>query len=96
MATEKKATAEEKSAQVKLDEQVFTEQSKEIKTDLHVQEEKRTKPENTKAVDLAVKIKNVTLKLPEDLHRKLKAKCALDGMSTGSVLRKLIDDYIKA
>lgn len=94
MATEKKPATEEKPVQVKLDEQVSTEHAKEIKNDLHVQEEKRAEPKNSKATDVAVKIKNVTVKLPEDLHRKLKAKCALDGMSTGSVLRKLINDYI--
>lgn len=95
MATEKKAAAEEKSVQVKLDEQVLNDQAKEVKPDLHVQEENGREPENIEAADVAIKIKNVTLKLPEDIHRKLKAKCALDGMSTGSVLRRLIDDYIK-
>ena len=42
-----------------------------------------------------VKIKNISIKLPEDIHRKLKAKCAMDGESTGNVLKRLIDEYIK-
>ena len=42
-----------------------------------------------------VKLKHLSIKLPENIHRKLKAKSALDGESTGNVLKRLINDYIE-
>ena len=43
---------------------------------------------------IPVKLKHLSIKLPEDIHRKLKAKSAMDGQSTGNVLKRLINDYI--
>ncbi len=109
MATEKKIAVEEKPVQVKIEahvapvkdqevkieKQVQEEKDPEIKTELPVQEEKELKSGDVKVADAAVKIKNISIKLPEDIHRKLKSKCAMDGESTGSVLKRLIDNYIK-
>jgi hypothetical protein len=53
------------------------------------------KTKEVKVADVVVQIKNISLKLPENIHRKLKAKCAMEGESTGNVLKRLIDDYIK-
>lgn len=41
-----------------------------------------------------VKLKHLSIKLPEDIHRKLKAKSAMDGESTGNILKRLINNYI--
>ncbi len=60
--------------------------------------EKKTvdeKKEDVKVADAVVKIKNISIKIPEDIHRKLKAKCAMEGQSAGNVLKRLIGDYIK-
>lgn len=56
-------------------------------------EEKKGSPETT---DTQVKLKSINIKLPEDVHRQLKSKAALDGESTSKVVRKLIDEYVKA
>jgi len=109
MATEKKNAVEEKPVQVKvephvqpvkdqevkIEKQVKPENDQEIKTELPVQEEKELKSEDVKVTDVTLKIKNISIKLPEDIHRKLKSKCAMDGESTGNVLKRLIDDYIR-
>ena len=109
MATEKKNAIVEKPGEKKVDVQVQPEKEQEVKIAVQVQpvkehevkiekkvhEEKDGKTEDVKVVDAMVKIKNISIKLPEDIHRKLKAKCAMDGESTGNVLKRLIDDYIK-
>lgn len=109
MATEKKNAVEEKPVklkvepniqlekdqEVKIEVQVQPENDQEIKTESPVQEEKEPKSEDIKVTDKMVKIKNISIKLPEDIHRKLKSKCAMDGESTGNVMKRLIDDYIK-
>ena len=41
-----------------------------------------------------VKLKHLSLKLDETTHRRLKAKSAMDGESTGNILKRLINDYI--
>lgn len=56
-------------------------------------EEKKGSPETT---DTQVKLKSINIKLPEDVHRQLKSKAALEGESTAKVLRRLIDEYVKA
>ena len=56
-------------------------------------EEKKGTPEST---DTQIKLKSINIKLPEEVHRKLKSKAALEGESTAKVVRRLIDDYIKA
>ena len=43
---------------------------------------------------IPVKLKHLSIKLPEDIHRKLKAKSAMEGQSTGNILKRLINDYI--
>lgn len=109
MATEKKVVVEEKfvklkvepniqlerDQEVKIEGQVQPENEQEIKTELPVQEDTGLKSEDVKVADTIVKIKNISIKLPEDIHRKLKSKCAMDGESTGSVMKRLIDEYIK-
>lgn len=56
-------------------------------------EEKKGSPETT---DTQVKLKSINIKLPEDVHRQLKSKAALEGESTAKVVRRLIDEYVKA
>ncbi len=63
--------------------------------DTKVDIQKDEKKEDVKVAETAVKIKNISIKLPEDIHRKLKAKCAMEGESAGNVMKRLIDDYIK-
>lgn len=95
MATEKKIAVEEKPVQVKIEPHVQPVKDQEVKIEKQVQEEKDGKTEDAKEPVVEGKIKNISIKLPEDIHRKLKSKCAMDGMSTGSVMKRLIDDYIK-
>lgn len=59
-----------------------------------VEEKKNEKVEDVKVTDAVMKIKNISIKIPEDVHRKLKAKCAMEGQSAGNVLKRLIDEYI--
>ncbi|MDD2463144.1 MAG: plasmid partition protein ParG [Desulfobulbus sp.] len=56
-------------------------------------EEKKGTPETP---DTQVKLKSINIKLPEEVHRKLKSKAALDGESTSKVVTRLIDEYVKA
>lgn len=56
-------------------------------------EEKKGSPETTHT---QVKLKSINIKLPEDVHRHLKSKAALEGESTAKVVRRLIDEYVKA
>ena len=56
-------------------------------------EEKKGTPET---VDTEIKLKSINIKLPEDVHRQLKSKCALEGESTSKVVTRLIDEYVKA
>jgi len=56
------------------------------------------KEEKVECLDQAgttIKLKSINIKIPEDLHRKLKSKSALEGESTGSIMKRLIADYIK-
>ncbi|EKD39359.1 MAG: hypothetical protein ACD_75C00434G0009 [uncultured bacterium] len=98
MATEKKNAIEEKPEVKKIDVQDQLENAVKIQVVEEVvptQGGKDITAEDVKVVDTVVKIKNLSIKLPEEIHRKLKAKCAMDGMSTGNVIKRLIDDYIK-
>ena len=95
MVAEKKNVNEEKTALIKVEPHVQPVKDQEVKIGEQVQEEKDLKPEDAKEPVVEGKIKNISIKLPEDIHRKLKSKCAMDGMSTGSVLKRLIDEYIK-
>jgi len=40
-------------------------------------------------------VKQLALRLPEDLHRNLKLKCVKEGRPMGEVLVKLIQEYLK-
>lgn len=55
-------------------------------------EEKKGSPENT---DTQVKLKSINIKLPEGVHRQLKARAALEGVSASKLLSSLIDGYLK-
>lgn len=98
MAADKKNAIEEKPADKKIEVQdqlenaVNDQVAEEV---VPVQVGKDIKVEDVKVADTAEKIKNLSIKLPEVIHRKLKAKCAMDGQSTGNVLKRLIDDYIR-
>ncbi len=48
--------------------------------------EEKVKPE--------VKLKHLTIKLPEDTHRKLKAKAALEGENVKNLMQKLVLEYV--
>jgi hypothetical protein len=39
-------------------------------------------------------VKQLALRLPEDLHKSLKLKCVKEGKPMGDVLIKLIKDYL--
>lgn len=98
MATDKKIAIEEKPAVKKSD--VQEQPEKDVKVQaveevVPVPEEKKPSEAEVKLPDTVVKIKNLSIKLPEEIHRKLKAKCAMDGQSTGNVMKRLIDDYIR-
>lgn len=98
MAADKKNSIEEKPAVKKTDVQDQLENAVKIpvvEEDVPVQEEKNIIAEDVELADTLIKIKNLSIKLPEEIHRKLKAKCAMDGQSTGNVLKQLIDDYIR-
>ncbi len=98
MAADKKNAIEEKPAVKKIDVQDQPENAVKVQVteeDVPVQEEKEPRDAEVKIPDTAVKIKNLSIKLPEEIHRKLKAKCAMDGQSTGNVIKRLIDDYIR-
>ena len=41
------------------------------------------------------KPKQFTVRLPDDLHRKMKAKCALEGKPIGDVVTELIKRYVE-
>lgn len=56
-------------------------------------EEKKGSPE---ANNTPGKLKSINIKLPEDVHRQLKSKSALEGESTAKVVSRLIDEYLKA
>lgn len=56
-------------------------------------EEKKGSPETT---DTQIKLKSINIKLPEEVHRKLKSKCALEGESAAKVVTRLIEEYVKA
>ncbi|SDU42109.1 hypothetical protein [Desulfobacula phenolica] len=41
-----------------------------------------------------VKLKHLTIKIEESLHRKVKARAALDGVNIKSLMQKLVLDYV--
>lgn len=98
MATEKKNAIEEKPVDKKIEVQDQLENAVKVQVVeevVPVQDGKDITAEDVKVADTVVKIKNLSIKLPEEIHRKLKAKCAMDGQSTGNVIKRLIDDYLK-
>jgi metal-responsive CopG/Arc/MetJ family transcriptional regulator len=40
-------------------------------------------------------MKRYTLDLTEELHKKLKVHCAIEGLEMSEVIRKLIADYLE-
>ncbi len=58
-----------------------------------IREEKKGSPET---INTPGKLKSINIKLPEDVHRQLKSKSALEGESTAKVVSRLIDEYLKA
>jgi hypothetical protein len=40
-------------------------------------------------------MKMLTVRIPEELHKAFKVKCALEGVDMGSVITKLIEGYVK-
>jgi predicted HicB family RNase H-like nuclease len=41
------------------------------------------------------KLKQITVRLPDELHRKMKAKCALEGKAIGEVFIELVRKYVE-
>lgn len=39
-------------------------------------------------------VKQLNIRLPEHLHRKLKAKCAMDGLPIAGAVEKLVRTYL--
>ena len=63
-----------------------------------VTEKKSIKPETIKSTETTTtteKTKHLTLKIPENLHRRLKAKIAMEGGNAKSVLNRLITEYVE-
>jgi len=60
-----------------------------------INKEERVEDIKPAEVTVAGKLKSINVKLPEDVHRKLKAKVALEGENSGNVLKRLIDEYLK-
>lgn len=52
--------------------------------------------ENMEAQDKQTKDKQVTLRLPEDLHRKLKVKVAQEGTTITEILLRLVKKYVES
>jgi hypothetical protein len=40
-------------------------------------------------------MKMLTVRIPEELHKAFKVKCAIEGLDMGSVITKLIEGYVK-
>jgi hypothetical protein len=40
-------------------------------------------------------MKMLTVRIPEELHKALKVKCAVEGVDMASVITKLIEGYVK-
>jgi len=40
-------------------------------------------------------LKQLTVRIPLDLHRRLKAEAALSGTSIGDIIIQLVDSYLK-
>lgn len=58
---------------------------------------KKAASQNTEKILAALhddKLKKLTIRIPGDLHRKLKAKTALDGISINEYLQSLIKDSL--
>ena len=64
-----------------------TEKPKEV-----TKEEKKGSAETT---GTQVRLKSVNIKLPEAVHRQLKARSALEGVSASKLLTSLIEGYLK-
>jgi hypothetical protein len=91
MATEKKNVVEEKQVQEKVGIQGQFEKNK---VEVLEQEKDVLKTEADNATESKEKVKNISVKLSENIHRKLKAKCAMEGEGTGDMLKRLISNYI--
>ena len=57
-------------------------------------EESTTTGKTEEKVKTEVKLKHLTIKIEEGLHRRLKAKAALDGVNVKSLMQKLVLDYV--
>ena len=40
-------------------------------------------------------MKMLTIRIPEELHKAFKLKCVSEGVDMGSVITKLIEEYVK-
>ena len=40
-------------------------------------------------------MKTLTIRIPEDLHKKLKLKCVMDGTDMNTVVTQLIEKHVK-
>ena len=56
--------------------------------------EKATIDKTEEEVKTEVKLKHLTIKIEENLHRKLKAKAALDGVNIKSLMQQIVLDYV--
>ena len=51
---------------------------------------------NTKTTEnKATSVKHITVKIDEEIHRKLKVKAAMEGLHMKQLMEKLIIDYTK-
>ncbi len=50
--------------------------------------------DNTEEAKTEVKLKHLTIKIEENLHRRLKAKAALDGVNIKNLMEKLVLNYV--
>ena len=40
-------------------------------------------------------MKALTIRIPEELHKAFKVKCAIEGVDMGAVVNMLIEGYVK-
>ena len=44
---------------------------------------------------IILRMKMLTIRMPEELHRAFKLKCVAEGQEMGAVVNKLIESYLK-
>jgi len=51
--------------------------------------------DSIKSLTYSEPVKMLTVRIPEELHKAFKVKCAIEGVDMGSVITQLIESYVK-